>query len=210
MQLKLKWSFGNQKVSKLDAVSFGLPAYESIDGFKTCPQAGACAAVCYARQGRYRMPNVAGAREFNLARIRGDLRGFIVDALEDLQSIKQHLIRVHDSGDFFSQDYLDAWVFIARKTPAKTFYAYTKSLHLDFSHAPKNLRITQSQGGKLDREIDKTRPHSRIFSSLKAMSLAGYRNGTETDTLAIKGETRIGLLYHGQRNLTEGQKEYFK
>src|SRR5690349_18630047 len=99
----LKWSFGNEKLSKLDTVSFNIPAFRSADGFPTCPKAGACATLCYARQGRYMMPKVAATREFNLEKARGDLDTFINEAIADLRKIKNGVVRVHDSGDFFSQ-----------------------------------------------------------------------------------------------------------
>ena len=207
----LKWSRDNTKVSKLDAVSFGIPAYRSEDGFKTCPQAGACAAVCYARQGTYTFSVVKQAREYNLAYFR--LKGFINfvnSAIEDLNRIRAKYVRVHDSGDFFNQRYLDAWGAIAWAMPEKTFYAYTKSIHLDFSRMPKNFKITQSMGGKLDDSIDESLSHSRIFSSHKAMKAAGYVDGNVNDLPAIKGVNKIGLVYHGVKNLTPAQEEYFK
>ncbi len=205
----LKWSEGNSKVSKLDAVSFGIPAFKSADGFKTCPKAGACAAVCYARQGFYTMDNVQATREHNLAKARGDLREFVRMAVEDLQTMTYKLVRIHDSGDFFSQDYLSAWVEIAKRNPGKTFYAYTKSLHLDYSALPSNFKLVQSEGGLMDASIDKTRPHSRIFRSDYARRQAGYGHGSNTDTLAIRGEVKIGLIYHGQKKLSDAQAEYF-
>lgn len=208
--LRLKWSFGNTKISKLDAVSFGVPAYRSASGFKTCPKAGACAAVCYARQGSYTWSTVQTAREANLRRIRADIRGFVRDALQDLQRIRARYVRVHDSGDFFSQAYLDAWSRIAREFPDKTFYAYTKSLHLDFNACPENLRITQSEGGKLDGQINRRRPHSRIFATHADRKRAGYLDGSRTDRPAITGKVKIGLVYHGTRKLAEAQRKYFK
>jgi len=209
MKSNLKWSRGNRKVSKLDAVSFGIPAYRSEDGFKTCPQAGACAAVCYARQGFYTMENVRAAREANLSAARGDLKEFVRQAIEDVSKFPEHLIRVHDSGDFFSQAYLNAWGQIAAACPDKVFYAYTKSMHLNFDGLPKNFRITQSEGGKLDHEIDRSKAHARIFATHARRRLAGYGDGSNTDTLAIKGAKKIGLVYHGQKRLTEAQETYF-
>lgn len=209
MMSNLKWSRSNRKVSKLDAVSFGIPAYRSQSGFKTCPKAGACAAVCYARQGFYTMTNVQQSREFNLSLARGDLKDFVHQAVEDLTKFPERLIRVHDSGDFFSQAYLNAWGEIARACPDKLFYAYTKSLHLNFDNLPENFRITQSEGGKLDHKIDRKKPHARIFATHARRKAAGYGDGTNTDTMAIQGKTKIGLVYHGQKHLTEAQEEYF-
>jgi hypothetical protein len=37
-------------------------------------------------------------------------------------------IRIHDAGDFFSDDYLQAWLRICRARPDLHFYAYTKEV----------------------------------------------------------------------------------
>lgn len=37
-------------------------------------------------------------------------------------------IRIHDSGDFFSDDYLHAWLRVCRARPDLHFYAYTKEV----------------------------------------------------------------------------------
>lgn len=68
------------------------------------------------------------------------------------------IIRVHVHGDFFSMDYLLAWLETARKTPDRLFYAYTKSLHLLSrvpSLIPENFVFTASRGGKYDHLIEK-------------------------------------------------------
>ena len=214
-KLQLKWSFGNEKLVKTDTVSFNLPAFKSEDGFAVCPKAGACATVCYARQGRYIMPTVRAAREYNLAIVRdcetrGDYIPFYVTAINDLRNIKQKSIRVHDSGDFFSQAYLDIWLSIARTCPSKRFYAYTKSLHLDWSKAPSNFQIIQSAGGLMDAAIDVTKSHSRIFATHADRKRAGYVDGNVSDKPAIDGKRAIGLVYHGTRSLKRGQIAWLK
>lgn len=94
------------------------------------------------------------------------------------------MVRIHDSGDFFSQDYLDAWKAIAAAFPSVIFYAYTKSLHLDIeTDKPLNLRITQSLGGKYDERINLERSHSRIFSTDADRIAAGYVDGNVNDIL---------------------------
>jgi hypothetical protein len=207
----LKWSFNNSKVSKLGGVAFGIPAYQSADGFKTCPGAGACASICFARQGFYVIPAVARAREVNLAIIRKSLSEFEKFATEDLQHIRKNIIRLHDSGDFFLQDYLDTWFRIAIKFPKKRFYAYTKSVRLSFVNKPKNFSIVFSEGGIYDSEINVSKTHARIFTNHAARKEAGYRDGSNTDYLAIyaKEGTKLGLIYHGNKLMTEAQKRHF-
>lgn len=208
----LKWTRGNSKLEKLGTVGFGLPAFESADGFKVCPKAGACAAICYARQGNYNFSNVKAAREFNLAIVRASVADFKAKAMSDLRNMRKvSTVRIHDSGDFFSQEYLDAWYDVARAFPNLVFYAYTKSLHLDlWTRKPRNFRITQSEGGLMDDEINTRRPHARIFSTDYARRKAGYGDGHMTDTLAIRGARKIGLVYHGVKVLTDAQDKYFR
>lgn len=204
--LNLSWSRGNTKLKKLQTVSFNLPAFRSKDGFHVCPKAGFCATVCYARQGRYVMPNVAATREANLVKARGPV--FPSLAIQDLKRIRATVIRLHDSGDFFDQAYLDAWLEVMRAFPEKSFYAYTKSLHLDFSQRPSNFQVIQSMGGMLDDSIDTSKPHARIFVSHRQRRRAGYVDGNVNDGPAIRGEQKIGLVHHGTRKLKPGQILY--
>lgn len=216
--LTLKWSDGNTKVQKMadrfgKVVSFGLPAYKSEDGFKVCPGAGACAAICYARQGQYERGVVKATREHNLAFIRErGFRAFVRAAIRDIKRIDAKLIRVHDSGDFFSQGYVNAWYRIARALPNVKFYTYTKSLHLNiFQNKPENFSVVQSFGGLHDETADESKPVARIFATHHARREAGYSNGANTDLLAIQGEDgkRIGLVYHGVKVLNPAQVKHF-
>lgn len=216
--LTLKWGDANTKVMKMEArygkvVSFGLPAYQSRDGFKVCPGAGACAAICYARQGQYSRGSVQETREHNLSFIRErGFRSFVRAAIRDLKRIDAKLVRVHDSGDFYSQAYLNAWYRIARALPGVRFYAYTKSLHLDiYANKPENFSVIQSFGGLHDENADENKPVARIFATHGARRREGFSNGAETDYLAIQGKdgAKIGLVYHGVRKLTPAQTRHF-
>jgi hypothetical protein len=207
--MQIKWVRHNRKLAKLATIGFGIPAFRSLDGFKTCPMAGPCSGPCYARQGTYNWPATVKAREHNLALVRGDLAEFVKQAILDLSSSRAETVRIHDSGDFFSQEYLGAWIEIAVKTPSKIFYAYSKSLHLDWSKLPSNFRITFSQGGLMDDAIDKSKPHSRIFSTVEAREHAGYVDGNVSDLPAIEGDIKIGLVYHGVKKMTPAQTAYF-
>jgi hypothetical protein len=223
--LKAKWVEGNEKLlksskGKYRVLGFGIPADHdfTFQGAKmnTCPKALACRAVCYAKQGRYAMASVKDARKHNL---KLSLRTtFVKHIIADLNQMvvkskvckkPYNVVRLHDSGDLYSQQYLDNWSTIAAAFPNVIFYAYTKSLHLDFSKIPPNLRITRSQGGKLDKLINLGLPNSRIFSSHEARKRAGYVDGNKSDIPAIEGKTSIGLVYHGNRGLTPAQEKFF-
>jgi hypothetical protein len=77
-----------------------------------------------------------------------------------LNNRKEKYVRIHESGDFYNQEYLDHWKWIAILNPRKKFYAYTKSFHLKFghNHLIPNLRIIQSYGSKWDHLIDPDKP----------------------------------------------------
>lgn len=213
-----KWN-RNEKLAKTtgtgfyNIVGFGLPAdHTFLDANlverNTCPGALACKAVCFAKQGRYVQKNVKGARAFNLAFTQS--AGFVDGIIADLKRMRKvDTVRIHDSGDFYSQEYFDKWCAIAAAVPYITFYAYTKSLHLDIDGAPANLRITQSLGGKYDARVNLDAPHSRIFSTHEDRERAGYIDGNLSDAPAIQGLVQIGLVYHGQRHLTPAQKKFF-
>lgn len=225
--MNAKWVMGNRKLEKTSGgkyrvVGWGIPADVDfrIEGekkqYNTCPGAKACRAVCYAKQGTYRFSNVIDARMHNLTlSMRPDFADLIINDLQAMvvKSRKcrkpYNVVRLHDSGDFYSQTYLDAWAKVASFFPHVTFYAYTKSLHLDLTVAPANLRITQSLGGKYDKLVNLGRPHSRIFSSHDARERESYVDGNVNDIPAIEGDIAIGLVYHGGRNLTPAQEKFF-
>ncbi len=213
-----KWTNGNEKLNKdnggtYNIIGFGIPAdYDfQLNGetVNTCPSALACRAVCYAKQGRYGMQNVKDARKHNLDISQNQY--FVDWVVADLSRMRKvNTVRIHDSGDFYNQEYYDKWCAIATMLPLITFYAYTKTLNMDlWTNKPDNLKITQSLGGKHDTLVNLNMPHSRIFADDASRINAGYVDGNVNDVPAIEGIVNIGLVYHGQRNLTESQKKYF-
>jgi hypothetical protein len=223
--LKAKWVENNAKLfksskGKYRVLGFGIPADTDFtfkgQKMNTCPQALACKGVCYAKMGRYVMHNVVQARKHNL---KLSLRPtFVRHIIADLNQMvvkskvckkPYNVVRLHDSGDFFSQEYLNNWATIAATFPHVIFYAYTKSLHLDMSAIPSNLRITRSQGGRLDKLINLGLPNSRIFSSHAARKRAKYVDGNLSDIPAIEGVTSIGLVFHGNKKMTPAQEKFF-
>ncbi len=199
-----KWEarFGRKAVFR----SFNIPRLSSETGQKTCPYAGSCAAICYAGQGRMNFSAARGARERNLEQINAmpprELTEKLVEDIARMRSLTH--IRIHDSGDFFSRAYYKAWVRTAEALPDIIFYAYTKSIpFIDWDSHPKNFRVVQSVGGKRDKDIDMSRPHARIFATEAERKKAGYCDGNVSDIPAILGQKKIGLVYHGVRNLTE-------
>jgi hypothetical protein len=160
--MKLKFAFGNGKLGRAVAI-FNLPAGHS------CPFASQCQSFadrltgrikdgpntvfrCYAASLETR-PNVRRAHWHNFDLIR---KAKSVSAITDLiaKNLPEAIrYRIHSSGDFFSQDYFDAWINVARMNPSSIFYAYTKALPYwvkRLGTIPPNFILNASYGGKHD------------------------------------------------------------
>ena len=116
-------SVGNHKLSTHIA-SWTLPASKEVCG-RECEG-------CYAIKAQKIYPAVLPSRERKLALSKTpEFVGVIVEAIRKL---RPKFVRIHDSGEFYSQEYVDKWVTIAKHFPKVTFYAYTKRLKdFDFS-----------------------------------------------------------------------------
>jgi len=178
---------------------------------KTCPNAGACANVCYARNGTYNFSNVKARHTANLEYVINDPQGWFAQMLEEVNHprMRGKYVRIHDSGDFFSEDYLLLWLKIALLTPDVTFYCYTKEVSM-FKRiveydCPKNFRYLYSLGGRedylIDLELDR---HADVFPDDAAILEAGYSNQDASDLLAITlPSNKIGIP---QNNIPQFRK----
>lgn len=105
-------------------------------------------------------------------------------------------MRIHDSGDFFADWYLDLWVRIADRFPDVLFYAYTKEVAmLKGRTLPDNMRVLFSTGGLQDHMIDPdTDRHADVFPDTESLEAAGYTSQDASDLLAVLlPTTRIGI-----------------
>lgn len=109
----------------------------------TCPGRTAyCQKVCYANKAERMYKAVLPYRTRMLTLTKDP--GFVGLMTAEILRSKRRVIRIHESGDFYDQGYLDKWLDIARALPAVTFYAYTKSWMLDFGARPANFIIRLS------------------------------------------------------------------
>jgi hypothetical protein len=124
------------------------------------------------------------------------------------QRYKDKYVRIHDSGDFFSGEYLDAWILLAGINPSVTFYAYTKEVEMVKKRKlPDNFKILFSMGGKQDHLIDVERDrHAEVFPSLEALEAAGYADQGDSDLLAITLPTnKMGIVANNIPHLKKRQ-----
>ena len=179
--------------------NFGIPAYKSKSGKITCPFADECVKFCYAKKGAYVWSNVYPAFEKRYELSKTD--GFINLMIDEIISKKAEFVRVHDSGDYYSKEYLNKWFTIAERLPKVKFYSYTNSVKMvKDASIPNNFDFIFSDSGKqkdlIDTENDR---HAKIFSSLEDLQQANYVDASNYDLYATKWQSdskRIGLIYH--------------
>tara|TARA_R110000823_G_scaffold304556_1_gene426256 strand:- start:318 stop:947 length:630 start_codon:yes stop_codon:yes gene_type:complete len=187
------------KINNKRVFNFGIIANKSLEGKSTCPFAKGCLGVdykCYAQKGAYAWPKVKDA--YN-NRYHLTLQDNFVDIMnESIQKKKVDILRLHDSGDFYSIKYLNKWVQIAKDNKNIIFYAYTKSIPFFRKVTiPTNLKIIFSEGSKKDNLINTLKDrHSRIFKDINTMLKAGYINASDNDLNAIQDNKKVGLLLH--------------
>jgi hypothetical protein len=99
----------------------------------TCKNCLKCAGTCYALGSQEQYAAVKLGRFANLYMFlnhRGEFRRLIE---EQITQDKFDLVRLHSSGDIFSQPYADFLEGIVKAHPEKKFYVYTKISDLDLS-----------------------------------------------------------------------------
>lgn len=145
--------------------NIGLPAikgliYDEQDNqFKivsTCPKAGACQRFCYAHKGgyiQYPASSQSTTRLLNLLVNKPEVFESIISK-ELASAVKYNeksgtkvALRWHDTGDFFSESYVELAFKIAKKFPEVEFYAYTKNASL-MGKSPDNFIFNFSAGAK--------------------------------------------------------------
>lgn len=137
--MKTLLTLGNRKLPKTTGI-FNLPAIE------TCPGAtDACKTYCYARKAERIYRGVLNHRQESLQDSKS--ANFIPQMVSEIALLsskrKINKVRIHESGDFYSQEYIDSWQAIAETFPGIIFYAYTRSYQFDFSglQALDNVRL---------------------------------------------------------------------
>lgn len=152
---------GNHKLSSKQLIW-------SLPRGKTCIGAGSCLHWCYEIKIEKRFPNARKSRERNLAFAKS--KEFVPKIIAYIRKSKKKIVRIHESGDYFSQEYFDKWRSIAEKLPNVQFYSFTKSFQLDlWTNLPKNFVVIQSYGSRYDKKIDTSKNTARVIESEKEL-----------------------------------------
>lgn len=210
----------NSELRPLGIFNWTIPALSAVlsngKRVNTCPSAGICATLCYARTGTYRFPGVIAAHTRNLEMVISDPDGWEQTMTAELthRRYRDKWVRIHDAGDFFSDEYLNAWMRIARSTPDVTFYAYTREISrfrrcVEQGQCPDNFLYVFSLGGKEDKLIDlKNDRHSDVFPTLDSATAAGYTSQHEDDRQCVTLPTnKIAVISNPVPQLRKKQRE---
>lgn len=138
----LKWQNSKLKQQFIFTLPAGMPSCNRI-----CPS-------CYALKAEVRFH---AARAYRLRMLDASRQpDFAQRIIAELSATRRsaRIVRVHESGDFYSQQYISAWHTITTALPHFTFYAFTKRLHdFDFSALsalPNFILINSLQHGGLN------------------------------------------------------------
>lgn len=194
----------NREMRAIGVWNWTLPAWAGRfpDGktYNTCPSAGICRIVCYARNGTYTWSTVKAKHQANLHFVLDDLPGWEEAMVAELgrRKFRGIWVRIHDSGDFFSDDYLLAWLRIIRARPESNFYAYTKEVArfraLVTPNPPVNFLWVYSFGGTQDAALDIERDRvADVFPNEAAIAVAGWHSQEASDLLAVLGPRLVGI-----------------
>ena len=116
------------------------------------------------------------------------------------QEGKIRILRIHSGGDFFQQDYFDAWLNVAISMPDIIFYAYTTSLQMwvkRIGQIPPNFKLTASRESRQAHLIEEEALRQSIIvrTVQEAMEKALPINIDEFEAIFTDGD--FALLLHG-------------
>ena len=207
----LKFGIGNSKLGS-HILTFSLPAGYACPFAKECHSRADkltgkiidgehCRFRCYSATQEIVYPNVRKQRwhNFDLLRNTKGKSNKLTNLISNSIKEDSNIIRVHVSGDFYSESYFISWLNIALNNPNKIFYGYTKALPYLIkykSDIPDNFRFVASKGGTHDHLIYR---HGLRFAEV-VFSLEDAKDKglliDHDDSLAIYGNDSFALLLH--------------
>lgn len=227
--IMLRFSQPNAKLKRLEVIkwfiegygqreylySFDLPAGRSCPGARECHsqpikigkrwrvQDGRfCRFRCYSASQEVVFPKLRKMRERNLKELKGKGKNQLINTILQSLPCEATIIRLHSSGDFFSQTYFDAWLEVARQRSDILFYAYTKAVPFWKNRLRKvnrldNLRLVASLGGKYDQLARNLRNCLVVLSKQEAENLGRPIDHDDGYASGVLGMMNFAVLIHG-------------
>lgn len=169
---------------------------------------------CYAASMELQRTNVQDKRWQNKDLLdKFDKEGKVDLILRSLEYFEKtngnfEILRIHESGDFYNQEYFDSWIRVAAQKPDILFYAYTKSIPFWISRKtdiPDNLKLIASYGGRYDDMITKNDLISAVIVDTPEDAAKLRLPIDIDDTLARNADKNFALLLHGVQSKASGK-----
>ena len=163
--------------------------------------------MCYAAraQGQYPGANIQAFKNLDLLKrmkTKEKMANLIIKSMEYHGLANTDILRIHEAGDFFSQDYLDAWIEVAKRMPQTLFYAYTVSLPYYMARKnslPKNFKVIASMDKHNEKFImDNGLRYSRVVGSEEEARELGLPIDVD-DSIAWGSDDDFALVIHGSQ-----------
>jgi hypothetical protein len=231
----LTFSSGN---AKLDWPYFSLPAGYTCPMATVCKNFAAKAGekfsngkslkaasdetehMCYAARAQAQYPETNKKAFSNLSLLKtaakdGGVQGMadlIIDSIKYAGLDHSSIFRIHEGGDFFSNDYFLAWIEVAKAFPSTKFYTHTTSLEYWLNNrgsVPRNMNLIAS----MDKNNAETIKQNDLRYSTVVYSIEDAKRLKlpidYDDSLACCSDTNFALLLHGgQPAGSEASKAY--
>lgn len=164
--------------------------------------------MCYAarEQGQYKNLGKKVFRNLELLKLAeksGGVKGMadlIIDSIKFYNLENTKIFRIHEGGDFFSDDYLKAWIMVANTFTNTIFYTHTTSLNYWLNNRgsiPKNLRLIASMDkNNKDIILKNNLRYSTVVYSVEEAKKLRLRIDYD-DMIAATTDNNFALLIHG-------------
>lgn len=192
---------GNTKLAG-NILVFDLPAIH------TCMNCADCASTCYAMKAQRIYKTAFNKRMVNwfmAIHTPFQLMNTIVQQIAELPQRpdnRRWYVRMHTSGDFFSQSYITMWNFIVRDVNALRsdiqFYFYTKVSHLlNFSELIAHHNVNMVESVLPDGRVNFA-PFEEVFEVAKetGVYVCPYGNPHLNEELHRCGDTCTHCMHH--------------
>ena len=153
---------GNQKMGP-NVATFSLPPVKTCRPSKWCLKGKAGKPRCYALRGRLTWPNVVASFERRYEASKQS--DFETRMIAEIKKSGVRYFRIHVSGDFYSEPYVNKWFRIARACPEVLFRTTTRSVDLVGALYRLNGLPNVSIRESIDPSIPRPRTRLRVASA---------------------------------------------
>ncbi len=164
MEIAIK---GNSKMGK-NVYIFNIPAKKTCTPTSWCLEGKNGKPACYALRNNFLLPNAMASAERRYTQSKSE--GFVEEMSNFIKNKKVKYFRIHSSGDFYSEDYVEKWIEIAKNCPETKFRSSTHRRDLidkieDLNSLP-NVIVRES----LDNSLRE--PETKLkFSALSSLEI---------------------------------------